>query len=173
MARLRPTPLRLSVAAAGTAGLLVIGGLAATASSQSRGALLKQLERPAVPAAASAAVPDATSVGTIVSATPMPIGHYRLRMAVTPNRAAARNRFAITVTERGHPVAGDTVTVTFSMPSMNMWQALTTQLEPVGNGIYAATEPVLGMAGSWQLSVRVTRPGEAPVIAVLADRIGA
>ena len=86
-------------------------------------------------------------------------------VALGPNRASVANRLAIRLTDHGRPVSGARVRVSFSMPSMGMWNAYTAVLTPAGAGRYAGTVPVLGMAGQWQLRIDVAArlSGTSPV----------
>jgi hypothetical protein len=151
-------------AIAAVASASAVGILAVTASSQPRSQLLAQLERPATPAkpAARTGALKAT-VGT---------GSYRLGLQVSPDRASVPNALSVRVTEGGRPLNGAHVTVTFSMPEMNMWHVFTSHLAPQRHGTYAAVEPVLGMAGSWQLLVHVTRRNLRSATFTLTDRMG-
>ncbi len=147
-----------AVASAGAVGILAI-----TASSQARSQLLAQLERPATPAKLIA--------GKGALKATARTGSYRLGLQVSPDRASVPNALSVRVTEGGRPLNGAHATVTFSMPEMNMWHVFTSRLVPQPHGTYAAAEPVLGMAGPWQLLVRVTR-GRRSTTFVVADRMG-
>ena len=145
--------------------LLAVGVLAATASTSGRGSVLRQLERPATQGGARTA---SDGLEAVVRAQ-----RYRLAVALTPNRAAVRNRLSVRLSDDGRPLNGARITVTFSMPVMNMWGVLTTRLEPTGNGTYTTTLPVLGMAGSWQLRLSAAAPGGRSIRRTLDDRMGA
>jgi hypothetical protein len=153
-------PLRVAVPAGLLVVLLSIGVLAATASQPGRSSLLRALRRPASVATAS--------VGPGRVFTVMPAGLDRLLLRLTPNRAGMRDHLALALTTGARPLVGAKITVVFSMPVMNMWQALTTQLVPHGNGTYSADEPVLGMAGLWQMRVHVA-PRDAPALDLTVD----
>jgi hypothetical protein len=153
-------PLRVALPAGLLVVLLSIGVLAATASQPGRSLLLRALQRPATFATAS--------VGPGRVSTVIPVGPYRLALRLTPNRAGLRDHLVLAVTTGGRPLVGAKLTVVFSMPVMNMWQALTTQLAPHGNGAYSADEPVLGMAGLWQMRVHVASH-DAPSLDLTVD----
>lgn len=146
---------------------LAIGGVAATASSQTRGSLLRQLERPAAVVRPAAAV-DAEGGRAALSA-----GGLRFLVRMTPNHASVHDRLTIGVFAGGRPVAGARVTVSFSMPAMNMWSGLTTQVPATGPGTYSAAEPILGMPGVWQLRVTITAPGRPATSLLVNDRLPA
>jgi nitrogen fixation protein FixH len=146
---------------------LAIGGLAATATSQTRGSLLHQLERPAAVVRPAAAV-DARAGRAAVTA-----GGLRFLVSMSPNHAAVRDRLTIVVSARGRPVARARVSISFSMPAMNMWSGLTTQIPASGPGTYAATEPILGMPGVWQLRVTIGAPGRPTTSFLVNDRLPA
>lgn len=156
--------LRAGVLLATVAVLLSIGVLAVTAGQPSANALLRTLQRPA--SFASANVGPGRVDARLISAS----DHLALRLV--PNRAAVHNRLSLELRTGGRPLNAAHVTAVFSMPAMNMWQALTSQLTPRGNGIYAAEVPVLGMAGAWQLRVDVARPGASPLELTVNDRMG-
>jgi hypothetical protein len=99
-------------------------------------------------------------------------GSYRLGLQVSPDRASVPNALSVRLTESGRPLNGAHVTVTFSMPEMNMWHVFTSRLTPGRHGTYAAVEPVLGMAGNWQLLVRVTRRDLRSTTFTVADPMG-
>jgi hypothetical protein len=144
--------------------LLAVGALAATASTSRPGSVFKQLERPVVNGALSV---GPGPVKTLVRTQP-----YRVTLGLTPNRASVHSRLSVKFTDAGRSLRGASVTATFSMPVMNMWGVLTTRLEPVGNGTYATSLPVLGMAGPWQLRLRVAAPGGRPISLTVNDRMG-
>jgi hypothetical protein len=163
--------LWLWVAAAIVAAISAVAVVGATASPDRRAALSSQLQRPAVstPTSAHAAAPQIRARH----------GHATLTLAgraytvdLSPNRASARNRLALAVTAGGRPVAGATVTVAFSMPSMNMWRAFSVTLTPTVRGPYVATMPFVGMSGGWRLDVQVGLAGHAPTAFAVADVLG-
>jgi hypothetical protein len=156
-------PLGASLALALLVVLLSIGGLAATASQPSRSSLLSSLRRPATFAAAS--------VGPGRVATVTVAGPYRLAVRLTPNRAGLRNRVSFRVTQGGRPLAGAHLTVVYSMPAMNMWQALSTPLAPTRAGTYRADVPALGMPGLWQLKLHLATAGARSVDLTIDDQM--
>jgi YtkA-like len=125
-------------------GLSLFLVLALTAGHPA-GALRSQLEKPAV---SSAHANTATFV--------VRRGPYRLRASLSPNLATRPEQLRVNVMRGGRPVGGARIRVVFSMPAMNMWRAFTSSLIPGARGLYVRQEPVLGMAGLWQLRFDVT-----------------
>jgi hypothetical protein len=157
--------MRTWLLAGALAALLGTGALAATASTPARQTLLDQLQRPAVPhrGPSGPAFDVARRSGSSGSVS----------VTATPNRASRPNRLSVRVADRGRPLRGAHVTVSFSMPSMRMWNAYTTALSAAGAGRYTAAVPVLGMAGRWQLRVDVAPPGRKRFRLTVDDRVGA
>ncbi len=154
-------PLWAALAALAAVGAIL--GLAVTNRSQSRGALLSALQRPApLPVA---------SVGSGPVDHVMRSGPWTITLRRSPNKASLRNRIAVGITENGRPLDGAAVTATYSMPSMNMWNGLRTALPPSGPGGYAVTEPVLGMPGVWQLRIAIAPRGGRALTVVVNDRM--
>jgi YtkA-like len=151
----------LSLAALGLVGVIV--ALVVSAGSQSRGSVLRALQQPAVFPAAF------VGPGPVDQA--IPAGGDTLALRMTPNRASLRNEITATVTEHGRTVDGTRVTVTYSMPAMDMWGGLQTALIPAGGGRYRANEPILGMPGIWQLRITVAPPGAHAFAVVVNDRM--
>jgi len=97
---------------------------------------------------------------------------YRLRLVVSPNRAAVPNDLALELTRAGRPVTGADVTVTFAMLDMEMGdQEL--RLDETEPGVYARpAASALVMVGHWALSFRIAPPGGRAFTAVVVDRAG-
>ncbi len=144
---------------------LGLAALAATATPPSVGDLLKQQQRPAVFPAASA--------GPGRVQTSIRVGHDRAGLTIAPNRATVRNAISVSITYRGRPVGDARITVTFSMPTMAMWNAFALTLAERRGGRYSASVPVVGMTGLWQLHVQITPPGAQSTSFIVADRVGA
>ncbi len=136
--------------------MIIAGGHAAT-----RGDLLAQLQRPA-------AYP-ATNVGPHPVAVTLNAGDYRLGVRVTPNRAAAHNTVAVALARNGVPVRGARVSVVYSMPAMDMQNALTSGLPATSSATYSVREPVLGMPGSWTMRFEVRPVGGRPFSLTVND----
>ena len=88
---------------------------------------------------------------------------YTLEVLVSPNKAAAPDRFALRITRNGVPVRGANVTVTFNHTEMEMPQQQY-QLAEVGPGLYARSAPALVMVGRWALDFQVTPSAGAPLM---------
>jgi hypothetical protein len=93
---------------------------------------------------------------------------YRIRIAVSPNRASAPNRLAVTVVRAGRPVRGAAVRADAGMLGMAMGVA---SYRLRGPRVYAARAPAWLMAGVWGIAVTVTPPGRPPIHVVLDDRL--
>jgi hypothetical protein len=141
---------------------LLIGTVALASGAPSRRALLAQLERPA----AVVRTPHAAKLVQKPRA-------YRLSVTLTPNRATVVNTVVARFTGTVAPLSGAQVTMTFSMPSMKMWRVLTLDAKAVGRGTYAATLPVLGMTGDWQIALRVTAGHHRPLTFAVMSKLTA
>jgi hypothetical protein len=161
--------LRVWVAAAVLAALLGIGALALS-PTQGRHALLDQLQRPATPGrtAAPGHGPAAPARFLRRSGT-----GYSVAITLTPNRANGPIGLSIHVFGHGRPLSNARARVSFSMPSMNMWNAYSAPLRASAGGRYAAAIPVLGMAGDWRLRIELTPRSGRPFEVVVDDRIAA
>lgn len=143
--------------------LLALAVLAATAATQTRGSVLKQLQTPALQVHQSAGPgPVAASLTT---------ASCRAQLGITPNRASVRDRVVLTLLENGHPLSGARVTVAYSMPSMNMPNVFVGSLPQTADGRYGAIEPEFGMPGTWQLRFQVAPPHSAPCTLAINDRM--
>jgi copper transport protein len=94
---------------------------------------------------------------------------YRLALHIAPNRAAAPNTFAISVTKGGRPLRHATVIAGFAMLDMEMGTQ-THVLPERAPGLYELSTPALVMVGHWGLSFEVTPPGRQPFTVVFVDR---
>jgi hypothetical protein len=139
--------------------LATIAVLAATGGPD-RASVMAALERPA----AAAPAPPATKFV-------LNRNGYRVDVKVSPNLASRPNQLLVTVMHSGRPVKLTWVRASFSMPVMNMWNALTSTLHSTRRGAYAATEPVLGMAGRWRLRFTLVVPGGRRLTASTDDRL--
>jgi hypothetical protein len=163
---LRP---RSWVAAAILVVPLGVGALALSPTHNRRG-LLDQLQRPAAPghtaALGSVSAPPARFVRRSRTG-------YSVTVALTPNRANGPIGLSIHVFRHGRSLTGARAHASFSMPSMNMWNAYTTALHASAGGRYAAAIPVLGMAGDWRLRIDVKPTSGRPFDVVVNDHIAA
>ncbi len=94
---------------------------------------------------------------------------YRLQVLVTPNKAAAPDRFALRITKGGAPVRGATVTLLFNHLEMEMPQQ-EYSLKEVRPGVYARAAPALIMVGKWGLTFQVAPRGGPPFTALIVDQ---
>jgi hypothetical protein len=161
--------LRVGAASAVVAALLGATALALS-HTQSRRELLYQLQTRAVPARMAAAqrAPAADSRFLRRSST-----GYSVAVTLTPNHA--RGPISISLHVAGHrgPMSGARVRIGFSMPSMHMRNAYTAALSASGGGHYAATIPVLGMAGDWRLRIELIPRSGRPFAVDVDDHIAA
>jgi hypothetical protein len=126
MQRVEHTPflrLRVWVVAAVLAALLGIGALALS-PTQGRHALLDQLQRPATPGTTVLGHAPATSARFVRRSGT----GYSVAVTLTPNRANGPIGLYIHVLRRGRSLSGTRARVSFSMPSMNMWNAYSAAL---------------------------------------------
>ena len=93
---------------------------------------------------------------------------YKVAVAVSPNRAAVPNVFAISLSKNGRPVRGADVILQFSMLDMEMQQQ-SYRLDETGAGVYKRSAPALVMVGRWGLGLQVTPPGGKPFSALVVD----
>jgi copper transport protein len=98
-------------------------------------------------------------------------GPYKVRVTVSPNRAAVNNTFTVTVTKNGKPVPKAQVITQFAMLDMEMGTQSYKfrQLRP---GSFSKSAPALVMVGHWALQFEVTPPGSAPFVITLLDKAG-
>jgi YtkA-like len=153
-------PRRGLVAGAGLLALAALVAVALTSGRPSASSVLSRLERPAsIPVAGAPTTLHAGRAG------------YRLALTTTPNRATVPDRLSVILTRGGRPLTGASVTVSFSMPAMKMFDVFEARMSPAGRGTYSAAEPIVGMAGLWRLSVRVVEPGRSLRTLVVDDRM--
>ena len=94
---------------------------------------------------------------------------YRLELLVSPNRAAAPDSFALRISQRGRPVRGANVTLTFDMTTMQMPQQ-EYQLAETRPGVYTRAAPALVMVGEWGLTFQIAPRSGAPFSALILDQ---
>jgi copper transport protein len=96
-------------------------------------------------------------------------GPYRVRVTVTPNRAAVQNRFTVSVTKDGKPVRGAEVVSRFDMLDMDMAE-LSYRFREARPGTFSKSAPALVMVGHWAIQLEVTPPGQQPFVVTLLDK---
>jgi copper transport protein len=94
---------------------------------------------------------------------------YRLKLRVTPNRAAVPNDFEVGITRNGAAVRGAQVTATFTMLDMEMPEQSYVLAES-SPGVYRRASPALVMVGHWGLSFVIAPRGVAPFTVLFVDR---
>src|SRR5206468_7181293 len=95
-------------------------------------------------------------VATTVSKSP-----YKVRVRVTPNRAAVPNAFSLALTRDGKPVPGAEVITKFDMLDMEMGEQ-SYRLREERPGVFSKSAPALVMVGHWGLQFEVTPPRGKP-----------
>ena len=122
------------------------------------------------PASALARVKNiAARVGPGPVSTVLTKGAYRVRVSVSPNKAAIANAFTVRVTRDGKPVPGVQVVSRFDMLDMEMGEQ-SYQLRELRPGTFSKTVPALVMVGHWGLQFEVTPPGAQPFVVTLLDK---
>jgi copper transport protein len=124
----------------------------------------------APPSSALARVQDiAARVGPGPVTTVIPKAPYRVRVRVTPNRAAVQNAFSVSLTRGGAPVRGAEVITRFEMLDMEMGEQ-SYRLRELRPGLFSKSAPALVMVGHWALQFEVTPPAGKPFIVTLLDK---
>jgi copper transport protein len=124
----------------------------------------------APPSSALARVQDiAARVGPGPVTTVIPKAPYRVRVRVTPNRAAVQNAFSVSLTRGGAPVRGAEVITRFEMLDMEMGEQ-SYRLRELRPGVFSKSAPALVMVGHWALQFEVTPPAGKPFIVTLLDK---
>ena len=96
---------------------------------------------------------------------------YRVHVRVTPNRAAVKNAFSVSLTRDGKPVQGAGVITKFDMLDMEMGEQ-SYRLRELRPGVFSKSAPALVMVGHWGLQFEVTPPGGKPFVVTLLDKAG-
>jgi copper transport protein len=124
----------------------------------------------APPSSALARVQDiAARVGPGPVSKVVAKGPYRLRVEVTPNRAAIQNSFSVALTRGGRPVRRAQVLSRFDMLDMEMGEQRY-RLREERPGVFTKEAPALVMVGHWALQFEVTPPGAQPFVVTLLDK---
>jgi copper transport protein len=96
-------------------------------------------------------------------------GGVRVRVGITPNRAAIDNAFVLQLDRAGKPVRNARVTAALDMLDMSMQQQAYTLAE-TSPGIYQRQRPALVMVGHWLLAYTIEIPGRKPVHLQVVDK---
>jgi copper transport protein len=124
----------------------------------------------APPSSALAKVQDvAARVGPGPVATTVSKSPYKVRVEVTPNRAAVANAFSLALTRDGKPVRGAEVITRFDMLDMEMGEQRY-RFREVRPGVFSKSAPALVMVGHWALQFEVTPPGGKPFVVTVLDK---
>jgi copper transport protein len=114
---------------------------------------------------------------TVVRAGPGPVERtlsengLHLTLRITPNKAAASNRFSVRIDRAGSPVRGADVVLRFTMLDMDAGTQ-GYRLSESSPGTYEYAAPALGMAGHWGLTFAIAPRGAAPFEFSLVDQAG-
>src|SRR5438309_598470 len=111
-----------------------------------RTGVLTQLEKPATM--------PAMRVGPGPVNTTAAVGGYTIAVRAAANHAALPQLVTVRLGASSGPVDGARVTVSYSMPSMNMPSALSAALPARGRGVYGARLKAIEMPGDWLISFR-------------------
>ena len=126
----------------------------------------------APPSSALAKVQDvAARVGPGPVSATIAKAPYRVRVRVTPNRAAVQNGFSVSLTRGGAPVRGAEVVTRFDMLDMEMGEQ-SYRFRELRPGVFSKSAPALVMVGHWALQFEVTPPGGKPFVVTLLDKAG-
>jgi copper transport protein len=124
------------------------------------------------PSSALARVQDISArVGPGAVTTSIAKAPYRVRVGVSPNRAAVPNSFTLALTRGGKPVRGAEVITKFDMLDMEMGEQ-SYRFKEVRPGVFTKSAPALVMVGHWGLVFEVTPPGGKPFVVTLLDKAG-
>ncbi|HEX3687851.1 MAG TPA: CopD family protein, partial [Gaiellaceae bacterium] len=146
---------------------LVQGEIVFVAAALFAAAVLSSL---APPSSALARVQNiAARVGPGPVTTTVTKARYKVRVRVTPNRAAVNNAFSLSVTKDGKPVRGADVITKFDMLDMEMGEQ-SYRLRELRPGVFSKSAPALVMVGHWALQFEVTPPGGKPFVVTLLDK---
>jgi copper transport protein len=96
-------------------------------------------------------------------------GPYKLRVGVSPNRAALPNTFSVAITRNGRPVPGAQVVSRFDMLDMEMGEQ-SFRVPERKPGVFVKSAPALVMVGHWAIQFEVTTPGARPFVVTLLDK---
>ena len=160
----RISRVQVTVGAFGLLGLICLGLILTRSHQSGQSSVLSQLETPA-------AAP-VSQVGPGPVDTTVRLAGYSVGVRITSNLAARPQVLTLRLTNAGRPVDGARVTLSYSMPSMNMPSVLTRTLAGSGAGVYhSSPAPAVEMPGDWLLSFRIVPAHGRPLAVALADRL--
>jgi copper transport protein len=167
LARTKPRLQARDAAAPVLLRRLVQGEIAFVASALFAAGVLASLPPPS---SALARLQDiAARVGPGPVTTVIAKAPYRVRVQVTPNRAAVENAFSVSLTRGGAPVRGAEVITRFDMLDMEMGEQ-SYRFRELRPGVFSKSAPALVMVGHWALQFEVTPPGGKPFVVTLLDK---
>lgn len=143
-----------------TAEMVAIAGIVAAA------AILTSVAPPARALADTGRVDARVGPGTVDRT--ITAGPYRLRLAISPNRAAVENTIAIQVERDGRPLEGARVDASLTMLEMEMGR-IAFRLDETEPGRYVRSEPALVMVGHWAITFEITPAGGTPCGVTVID----
>jgi hypothetical protein len=155
---------QVAVGALGLLGLICLGLILTRSHPSGQTSVLGQLEKPATT--------PVTTVGPGPVNTTMTLAGYSVGVRITSNLVSRSQVVRLDLTRAGRPVDGARVTLSYSMPSMNMPSVLTRTLTGAGSGAYHSSPgSALEMSGDWLLSFRIVPMHGRPLAVALADRL--
>jgi hypothetical protein len=121
-------------------------------------------EQPATPTALG--TPMATVVCTETGpGTPVAVDGLQLTLTAAQDKAGPVDLTIAVVDAAGEPVVDATVLILTQHLEMNHGISIDVAFH-TGDGVYRANKVSMGMGGTWQVEVQVTRPGQPPAAAV-------
>ena len=160
----RISRMQVTLGALGLLGLVWLGLMLTRPHPSGQTNVLGQLEKPA-------AAP-VSRVGPGPVNTTVTLAGYSVGVRITSNLVSRSQVVTLGLTRSGRPVDGARVTLSYSMPSMNMPSVLTRTLTGAGSGVYhSSPAPALHMPGDWLLRFRIVPAHGRPLAVALADRL--
>lgn len=155
--------MQVTFGALGLLGLVWLGLMLTPPHPSGQTNVLGQLEKPAA-APVSRVGPGAVN-------TTVTLAGYSVGVRITSNLVSRSQVVTLGLTRSGRPVDGARVTLSYSMPSMNMPSVLNRTLTGAGSGVYhSSPAPALQMPGDWLLRFRIVPAHGRPLAVALADR---
>jgi hypothetical protein len=105
---------------------------------------------------------DCTETGL---GTPVAVDGLELTLTAAQDKAGPVDLTIAVVDTAGEPVVDATVLILTQHLEMNHGVSIDFAFHP-GDGVYQANKVSMGMGGTWQVEVQVTRPGQPPAAAV-------